>query len=244
MARTARDQLIVGLDVPSADAALSLASRLQGAIGWVKVGMELFYGAGPDIVGRLRDMGFQVFVDLKLHDIPNTVAGGMRQLARLGAGLINVHAAGGPAMMRAAREAAMEAAGEGERPRVIGVTVLTSLDEQALGEIGIGGRPEEWVIRWSRLAREAGLDGVVASPHEVAAIRNSCGPEFLTVTPGIRPAWAAAGDQKRFTTPAEAVRLGADYLVVARPIIADPDPRGRAQAVLEEMDQALAEVRA
>lgn len=236
---SARDRLIVALDVSTAREALELARLLQDEVSWVKVGMQLFYGAGPEIVRKLADLGFQVFLDLKLHDIPNTVAGATGNLARLGAAMINVHAAGGREMMAAAVRASREAgsASDTGRPLILGVTVLTSLDQEQLNrDIGIPGTVGECVVTWARLAQEAGLDGVVASPHEIGLIRAACGPGFVIVTPGIRPAGATADDQKRVMTAGEAIRQGADYLVIGRPITKAADPRRAAREIAAQME--------
>lgn len=237
-----RERLIVALDVASMGEGLTLAEKLAGSVGYFKVGMELYYSTGPAIVEELQRRGGKIFLDLKLHDIPNTVGKAAAVIARLGVAMFNVHAAGGREMMRAALEMSREAAAKTgvTPPRVIAVTVLTSINQQVLAEeVGIDRTVEEQVVRWALLAKEAGLDGVVASPLEVAAIRRECGPDFLIVTPGVRPTWAAAGDQKRFTTPAEALRAGASCLVIGRPITAAPDPAAAAEKILAEMEAGL-----
>lgn len=230
--------VIVALDVDSGPKALDLATSLRGSVGAFKIGKQLFTAEGPSIVRALTDQGDRVFLDLKFHDIPNTVAGAVRAAVQTGAWMVNVHASGGRAMMRAAADAATRAAAETgrERPLVIGVTVLTSLDDQALAEIGATRRVMDQVVHLARLAQDAGLDGVVASPQEIAAIRAACGTEFAIVTPGIRSA-AQAGhdDQARTLTAAEALRAGASYLVVGRPITAAPDPRAAADAIGAEL---------
>jgi len=237
-------KIMVALDKPDAASALALVEALAGIPCWFKVGMELFYAAGPDLVRRLKAGGHRVFLDLKMHDIPNTVKGGARSLARLGADMFNVHAAGGTAMMAAALEGVREAvaAGEapfadGEGPVVIAVTQLTSTSRAVMnGEIGIPGPVEDAVLRYAELAGKAGLAGVVASPHECAAIKRKMGDRFIVVTPGIRPAGAEAGDQSRFATPSQALGTGADYLVIGRPITASPDPRAAMMSILEEIE--------
>ena len=232
-------KVMVALDAPDAAAAMRIAERLQGAGCWMKVGMELFYAAGPSVVRELKQQGFRVFVDLKMHDIPNTVRGGARSISRLGADMFNVHAAGGVRMMAAAIAGAEEAVQAGDishRPLIIAVTQLTSTNREIMnGEIGIPGSVEDAVVRYAGLARQAGLDGVVASALEVRAVKLSCGQSFLTVTPGIRPKGAEAGDQSRIMTPAEAVRQGTDFLVIGRPITAAEDPRQALQKILSEM---------
>lgn len=235
----AASKVMVALDKPDARAALQLAERLQGSGCWAKVGMELFYAAGPDIVRELKARGFNVFLDVKMHDIPNTVRGGARSIARLGVDMFNVHAAGGSAMMSAAVQGVRDAIETGDapnRPLIIAVTQLTSTSQATLNdEIGIPGPVEDAVVRYARLAKSAGLDGVVASPLEVAAIKSACGADFATVTPGIRPRGADAGDQSRMTTPLDAVRGGTDYLVIGRPITGAPDPVQAFQTIVEEM---------
>jgi orotidine-5'-phosphate decarboxylase len=201
-----------------------------------KIGSQLFTAEGPRAVKRIAALGSGIFLDLKFHDIPNTVAGAVRAAAELpGVALVNVHASGGLEMMRAAARAV---AGLRRRPRVLAVTILTSLDAAALRSIGIGGSTQGRVVALARLAQRAGLDGVVCSAHELRAIRRACGSKFLTVVPGIRPASAARGDQSRVATPAAAIRAGADYLVVGRPITAAPDPRAAAQTILREIAAA------
>jgi orotidine-5'-phosphate decarboxylase len=255
-----RDRLIVALDLPSGDAATRMAERLQGHVGMFKVGSELFTAEGPVPVRYLVTTGHRVFLDLKFHDIPNTVRAAAREAAELGVSMVNVHACGGRRMMEAALEGACSAlrhpvrgsaldrpvqgsAGTGvggdARPKVLAVTILTSLETQDLEELGISGTPVEAVIRLARLAQSAGLDGVVASPREISALRQACGPDFLIVTPGIRPASAATDDQARIATPASAIAAGADFLVVGRPITGAPDPVAAADAIVAEMDEAM-----
>jgi orotidine-5'-phosphate decarboxylase len=238
---SAKDKLIVALDLPSAAAAAQMAEKLRGRVGMFKVGSELFTAEGPVLVHYLVANGIKIFLDLKFHDIPNTVRAATREATRMGVSLLNVHAAGGRAMMAAAAESAREASGALRipRPLVLGVTVLTSLTSEDLKEIGIGDGPEDAVERLARLAQSAGLDGVVASPREIAAIRRACGPGFVIVTPGIRPATAEVNDQARIATPASAIQAGADFLVVGRPITAAPDPAAAAEAIVAEMERAL-----
>jgi orotidine-5'-phosphate decarboxylase len=236
----AKDKLIVALDLPSAAAAAQLAEKLRGRAGLFKVGSELFTAEGPVLVHYLVANGIKVFLDLKFHDIPNTVRAATREATRMGVSMLNVHASGGRAMMAAAAESAREASSalRMSRPLVLGVTVLTSLASEDLKEIGIGGGPEDAVERLARLAQSAGLDGVVASPREIAAIRRACGPHFVIVTPGIRPATAEVNDQARIATPASAVQAGADFLVVGRPITAALDPAAAAEAIVAEMEKS------
>jgi orotidine-5'-phosphate decarboxylase len=213
-----------------------LARKLRGAASLMKVGSQLFTAEGPDAVEKLAGMGFGVFLDLKFHDIPNTVAGAVASAAQLpGLRLLTVHTLGGSAMMRAAREAVQ---GRKKRPALLGVTILTSMDVAALTEIGISDTPGDRALALARLAQESGLDGVVASAHEVRAIRAACGPKFLIVVPGIRPADSSSNDQSRVATPVDAIRCGADYLVVGRPIAAAPDPRKAALSIAKEIASA------
>ena len=236
----AKDKLIVALDLPSAAAATQLAEKLRGRAGLFKVGSELFTAEGPVLVHYLVANGIKVFLDLKFHDIPNTVRAATREATRMGVSMLNVHASGGRAMMAAAAESAREASSalRMSRPLVLGVTVLTSLTSEDLKEIGIGGGPEDVVARLARLAQSAGLDGVVASPREITAIRRACGPNFVIVTPGIRPATAEVNDQARIATPASAIQAGADFLVVGRPITAALDPAAAAEAIVAEMEKS------
>jgi orotidine-5'-phosphate decarboxylase len=238
---SARDKLIVALDIPSAEAGLRLAERLRGHVGMFKVGLENFTAEGPVLLRFLVAVKEKVFLDLKLHDIPNTVRAAARQAAQLGVSMFNVHAAGGRKMMEAALAGAQEGSAgraDGSRSLVLAVTVLTSLAGEDLAELGISGGPEEAVVRLALLARKAGLDGVVASPREVAALRRTLGPGFVIVAPGIRPAGAAPDDQARIATPEGAIRAGADYLVVGRPITEAPDPAAAADAIVREIDKA------
>lgn len=237
---SAKEKLIVALDVDSADEALRLFGELRGEAGMFKVGSQLFTSAGPDLVRRLVSAGARVFLDLKFHDIPNTVANAAREAVRLGVTLFNVHAAGGTEMMRRAAEAtAEEAARLGvKKPSLIAVTVLTSMDADALSETGVAAsNVEEQVRLLAKLSDAAGLDGVVASPHEIVPVRESVGRAgFLVVTPGVHPSASTYADQKRVTSPAEAIRRGADFIVVGRAILNSPDPGLAARAVVAEME--------
>jgi orotidine-5'-phosphate decarboxylase len=238
---SAKEKLIVALDVESADEALRLYGELRGEAGMFKVGSQLFTTAGPDLVRRLVKDGARIFLDLKYHDIPNTVAAAAREATRLGVALFNVHAAGGTEMMRRAADAtAAEAARLGvQKPSLIAVTVLTSMDAEAISETGVtAASVEEHVRRLARLADASGLDGVVASPHEIIPVRETVGrADFLVVTPGVSPTAVAYADQKRVTSPAEAVRRGADFIVVGRAILNSPDPAAAARAVVGEMQK-------
>lgn len=225
-------RVIVALDYPAAEPALALVDRLTPGSCRLKVGKELFTRCGPSLVTQLVERGFDVFLDLKFHDIPNTVARACSVAAELGVWMVNVHASGGRRMLEAAREA-LDAASH--RPMLIGVTVLTSLSEAELHEIGFAGTPADNVERLAALAGDAGLDGVVCSPREVAMLRAARGPGFRLVTPGIRPAGAAQGDQSRVMTPAEALSAGADDLVIGRPITAAADPMAALSAIEAEI---------
>ena len=231
-------RVIVALDVPTAAEALALARRLDPARCRVKVGKELFTAAGPALVESLMRVGFEVFLDLKFHDIPNTVSGACKAAARLGVWMTNVHASGGRAMLEAAREALETFS---SRPLLVGVTVLTSMRERELREVGIEGTTQEAVLRLAALVRMSGLDGVVCSAQEANLIRARSESSFLLVTPGIRPLAAAADDQSRVTTPAEAVSLGANYLVVGRPITRAAEPSAVLDGINREVALALAE---
>jgi orotidine-5'-phosphate decarboxylase len=227
------DELLVALDVDSVEQARALADQLRGAVGGFKIGSRLFTSHGPAFVEQLAARGDRVFLDLKFHDIPNTVAGAVAAATRLGVWMVNVHAAGGSAMMRAAREAASTEAARLSRPAplVIAVTMLTSLSDSALAEIGMTGTMIAQVERLALLTQSAGLDGVVASPQETALIRARCGPRFAIVTPGIRGAGDTKGDQSRTLSAAQALAAGASYLVVGRPIIEAADPRRAAEDI-------------
>ena len=227
------EQLLVALDVDTIAEARVLADRLRGAVGGFKIGSRLFTSEGPAFVEELASRGDRVFLDVKFHDIPNTVAGAIAAATRLGVWMVNVHASGGRAMMRAAKTAAEEEAARRSRPAplVIAVTMLTSLDQAALGEIGLDAPVAAQVERLAGLTESCGLDGVVASPQEIAIIRRRCGPAFAIVTPGIRGAGEAIGDQSRTLSAADALAAGATYLVVGRPIIAATDPRAAAERI-------------
>ncbi|HQW38452.1 MAG TPA: orotidine-5'-phosphate decarboxylase [Usitatibacteraceae bacterium] len=225
-------RVIVALDFPDAAAALAMAARLDPALCRVKVGKELFVSAGPAVVETLHARGFEVFLDLKFHDIPNTVAGAVRAAARLGVWMVNVHASGGSAMMRAAREAA---AGFARPPLVIAVTVLTSLADADLAEIGLPGGAAANVSRLAGLAHASGLDGIVCSAAEAAMVRGALGHAFVTVTPGIRLPGDAKGDQSRVVTPQDAVRQGAHYLVIGRPVTQAADPSATLHAIARSL---------
>jgi orotidine-5'-phosphate decarboxylase len=230
-----KDRVIVALDVDTLETALLLVDRLDGIVTRFKIGSQLFTAAGPGAVEAVRKRGGEVFLDLKYHDIPNTVAGAAREATRLGVFMFNVHASGGLAMMRAAAEGAAAAAksSANRRPLVIAVTVLTSLDRTALSrELAVSSSIEGHVLHLCQLAREAGLDGCVAAAHEIRAIRMSLGASWVIVTPGVRPAGSDAGDQSRIATPRAAAGAGAHYLVVGRPIAAAQNPAKAAQAVI------------
>ena len=243
MIKAAQKRLIFALDVDSSAAAERWAEQLHDTVGLFKVGKQLFTRCGPDIVRRIQERGGQVFLDLKYHDIPNTVARATVEACRLGVKMVNVHALGGPTMMRETVAAVNDfcAAEKIERPLLLAVTILTSSDQETLRAVGIDRPVEEMVPHLAKLAQQAGFDGVVASPWEVPLIRRVCGNDFVIVTPGVRPAFASVDDQKRITTPADAIAAGADYLVVGRPIANAADPQAAATAILEEMAQALGE---
>lgn len=233
----ADERIIVALDVDSRVKMQNLTERLGSAVNYYKVGMELFYSAGAETVEYLRQQDKHIFLDLKLHDIPNTVAAAVTSLTRLGASILSIHAAGGRSMLQAAAHAADEAAVRYgvERPKLVAITALTSFDEQGWQEIG-GILPiSSHVVKLAQLAQAAGIDGVVASPQEAALIRAACGSEFVIVTPGIRPASAAVNDQRRIATPTEAIKSGANRLVVGRPITAAADPVQAVQEIIREL---------
>jgi orotidine-5'-phosphate decarboxylase len=225
------NRLIAAIDAPDRAACDALVGKLGGVPSWIKLGLELFCAEGPSVVRHYVDQGAHVMLDLKLHDIPETVARATARVATLGAGLLTVHAAGGKAML----QGAVKAAREGGHTKILAITVLTSLDEQDLAQIGAQGPIGELVKRRAQLAIESGCDGIVASPHEVAAVRAFAPKDFLIVTPGVRPAGAAAGDQKRVMTPREARAAGADLVVVGRPLRDAADPAAAARAVVDEL---------
>lgn len=230
-----KDKLIVALDVETADKALALVKELHGVAGMFKVGSQLFTSAGPQIVRDIVALNAKVFLDLKFHDIPHQVAGAARAAAELGVSLFTIHASGGREMMRSA----VEAVSDRSRTKVLAITVLTSIDENILSEIGVTSSPAESVMRLMRLAESAGVDGVVASPQEIQTIRRTVSnPDFLIVTPGIRPATSQSGDQKRIATPAAAIGAGASYLVVGRPITGAANPLAAAREIVAEMERA------
>ena len=227
-------RIVVALDFPSADKALALAEQLDPKACRVKVGKELFTRSGPETVRKLVDQGFDVFLDLKYHDIPNTVAHACAAAADLGVWMVNVHASGGRKMMEAARAALT---GD-DAPLLIAVTVLTSMDQRDLVELGVDVSPAEQVLRLAKLAESSGMDGVVCSPKEITLLRKEISNEFKLVTPGIRPAGSATGDQKRIMTPSQAVDLGSDWLVIGRPITAAEDPLAALSAINQELEKA------
>ena len=237
MDSTERDALVLALDVDTLQGARELGERLDGLVRWMKVGARLFCSAGPDVVEMLRKQGYRVFLDLKFHDIPDQVRGACQETGRLGASLLTLHCAGGAAMMAAAVEGAAagaSAAGE-EVPTVLGVTVLTSLDEPALRQVGVPRPPREQVLLLAELARESGLGGVVCSPHELEMLRPRHPRPFVLLSPGIRPAGSGKDDQARTATPAAAIAAGADLLVVGRPIRTAPDPAVAVETLLRQM---------
>lgn len=239
---SAKERLIIALDVDTIEEAEMLVSRLQDHVGVFKIGMQLFNNEGPEVVRRVNGLGGKVFLDLKLHDIPNTVGQAAAVLTRQKVFMFNVHTAGGSEMMAKAIAGARQEAVESgvPFPLVIGVTVLTSINQAILeNEMGIPRTVEAQVVQWAQLAQKSGLNGVVASPKEIAAIRAACGHDFVIVTPGVRPAWADVNDQKRVMTPREAVAAGASYLVVGRPITGAADPVEAARKIVEEMEEGL-----
>lgn len=230
----ARSKIIFALDVNDAAEIDRFAGLLSDRVGMFKVGKELFTATGPEAVKTVQRHGGQVFLDLKYHDIPNTVAKASLEAARLGARFVDMHALGGAEMMHTAATAVRKEFGE-QRPRLLAITILTSSTAETLRQVGIEDPVDQMVVRLARLAKESGMDGVVASPLEIGLIRAACGPDFLIVTPGVRPSFAAVDDQKRIMSPAEAVRAGADYLVIGRPIAKAADPAEAAQLIVDEI---------
>jgi orotidine-5'-phosphate decarboxylase len=239
MAPSNADRIIIALDVPSKDEGIALVSRLKDARTF-KIGLELFTAEGPALFRKLKAMRKDIFLDLKLHDIPNTVAGAVNSALKHGVQMMTLHASGGREMMARAAEAARAAGGPGQGPKpiLLGVTVLTSLKGPDLEEVGMNPDVASQVVRLAGLAKAAGLDGVVCSPREIEVLRKEYGRELVIVTPGIRPVWAAAQDQKRIMTPAEAVAKGADYLVIGRPITGAPSPNEAFLRIVEEIGQS------
>lgn len=227
------DRIFVALDTTDLDRAVSLANQLVSLVGGVKMGKEFLTAHGPEGVRRVAECGMPIFLDTKFHDIPNTVNSAIRAALPLNPFVINVHASGGSQMMRAA-QSAVEEAGD-KRPLLIAVTVLTSMSDEDLAEIGMQGLTEDRVVALAKLTQKSGLDGVVCSPLEITAVRKACGQDFKLMVPGIRPAWSVARDQKRITTPSDAVKLGADYLVIGRPITDADDPVKAAQKIADEL---------
>ena len=224
-----RDRLIVALDFPTQVKALALVSVLSDAVSIYKIGLQLYTAEGPEIVRAVAATGAKIFLDLKLHDIPNTVAKAVAAASGLGVQMLTVHLSGGRAMLEAA------VATKSPNLSLLGVTVLTSATAETLAEIGVNSKVEEQVLRLADLGKKAGMDGLITSPHEVGILRKRLGSQMKLVTPGVRPSWAAADDQKRFAAPQEALKSGADYLVVGRPITADPDPRAAVERLLAEI---------
>jgi orotidine-5'-phosphate decarboxylase len=226
------DRLCIALDFPSPAEVLEAARRFGPRVGWLKIGLEAFVSGGPSLVAEVAKSS-RVFLDLKFHDIPNTVAGAVAAAARSGASMLNVHASGGRAMLEAARRALPEGP---DRPKLVAVTLLTSIDAKALADLPIAGHPEGIARRLALLSKDCGLDGVVCSPTDLPSIRNACGTDFLTVVPGIRPSGSAAADQKRIASPRVALAGGADILVVGRPIMAAPDPDAALGELVRELE--------
>jgi orotidine-5'-phosphate decarboxylase len=229
MTAPAKEKIIVALDVPDRARAESILADLEGVATWCKIGMQLFTREGPVMVELARERGFRVFLDLKFHDIPNTVASGVRSAAELGVDMLTIHLSGGPEMIRGAVEAAPQVC-------VLGVSVLTSSTAETLAAVGIPHTPEDWVPKLAAIGAECGIGGIVCSPLEIAAVRAAVGPKPKIVTPGVRPAGSELGDQKRVQTPAAALAAGADYLVIGRPILAAPDRRAAFEAIAAECD--------
>ena len=232
-----KEKLIIALDVNTGEKALALVDALKSEVKFFKVGLELFSSCGPSIVKDVNRKGCRIFLDLKFHDIPNTVSRSAVSVTGLGVFMLNLHALGGYEMMKRSAAAAREEADRLKitRPKVIAVTILTSMDEMALKKAGISDNMDAEVLKLAKLAQEAGLDGVVASPSEIKPLRRALGEDFLIVTPGVRPEWAAAGDQKRIATPARAIADGASYIVVGRPVTEAADQREAVEKILKEM---------
>jgi orotidine-5'-phosphate decarboxylase len=230
-----KDRLAIALDFSESRLALDLVDQLGDSCRWLKVGMELYYAAGNALIAELRSRGYRIFLDLKLHDIPNTVAGGVRSATRAGAELVTVHASGGGAMLRAAAEGAKIPDG----PRLLAVTVLTSMDAAELAAVGVNCAPADQVLRLARLAKDSGINGMVCSAEEVGTLRTELGPEAILVVPGIRPSGAASDDQRRVATAGEAIARGASMLVVGRPITRASNPADAARVILNEIETAL-----
>jgi len=231
-----QSRLIVALDVPDREAAIAAVQRLTGHVGYFKIGLELFTREGPRLVEEIRDRGEKIFLDLKLHDIPNTVAGAIRAVCKLGIDMVTVHASGGAAMMEAA---AREARAVEQPPMILAVTALTSLSEEDMGRFGVKGSMEEWVERLARTAFDAGIRGLVASAREISMLRSKLDPQLQLVIPGIRPAGTGTQDQSRTAAPYDAIKSGANYLVVGRPVMQAPDPVAAADSIVEEIARAL-----
>ncbi|NKB18933.1 MAG: orotidine-5'-phosphate decarboxylase [Alphaproteobacteria bacterium] len=232
---TPAERIFCAIDTTDLGQAVELAEALKGAVGGFKLGKEFFTANGPDGVARISELGQRIFLDLKYHDIPNTVAGAINAAKSLNCYMLTIHASGGSAMVRAA----VEAKGQEEPPRILAVTILTSLAADDLVQMGQKPPVADQVLRLGKLARDSGADGLVASPQEVAALRKELGPDCLLVVPGIRPAWASTDDQKRIMTPADAVKAGADFLVIGRPITQSDDPRNAADRIAGEITAAL-----
>jgi orotidine-5'-phosphate decarboxylase len=228
-ALTARDRLIVALDFPTQAKALALISALSGSVFIYKIGLQLYTAVGPAVVQAVAASGAKIFLDLKLHDIPSTVAKAVAAAGDLGIQMLTVHLSGGGAMLKAAVEA------KPPNLSLLGVTVLTSATQETLGEIGVSAKLSDHVVRLAELGQKSGIDGLITSPQEVGLLRDRFGAEMVLVTPGVRPSWATADDQKRFTTPGEAIERGAHYLVIGRPITAAADPRAAVERVVEEL---------
>ena len=232
-----KDRIFCAIDTTDLDRAIDLASKLSGVIGGAKLGKEFFAAHGPQGVQAVAKVGMPVFLDVKYHDIPNTVAGAIRAVSPMGLKIVNVHAAGGMEMMQRAGDAAREAAAKAgvEAPWVIAVTILTSMDQNDLDDVGLKGPIEDRVVKLAELTQKAGLDGIVCSAQEITPVRAACGADFKLITPGIRPAWAASDDQKRIVTPKDAVAMGSDVLVIGRPITKADDPVDAAKRIVAEL---------